>query len=156
MKSKIILTTLLTILLVPSLVFAAFTVNSKEFHHVVDQLDMQGHADHELSTCSVKKVYYEEVVDMLNDGKSEDDIIQTYVEEYGQAALRTPGTDLGGILAWTMPVIGLGIGIVIVTIWIKRITNNKQTQPQQEIIWESETEREIFEKTMDEERRKFF
>ncbi|WLR55990.1 hypothetical protein LC048_03205 [Mesobacillus subterraneus] len=54
MNKKILLTTLLLLILIPSIT-TAFTYNSKEFKHIIGQLDMQGHADHELSTCSVKK-----------------------------------------------------------------------------------------------------
>lgn len=156
MIKRVFIVTVLIVVMIPTLALAAFTVNSKEFRHVIEQLDMQGHADHELSTCTVKKVYYEEVTDMLNEGKSEGDIIQSYVDEYGQAALRTPGNDLGGILAWLMPAIGLVIGIVIVFITIKKITLKKSNPQEEVVVWQSETDRELFEKTMDVERRKFF
>lgn len=156
LQKKILISTFLMLLVIPTLALAAYTVNSDEFHWVIDQLDMQGHGDHELSTCSVKKVYYDEVVDMLNDGQSKEAIIKTYVDEYGQAALRTPGSDITGILAWFMPVVGLGAGITIVTIWVRKITLKQATQPETESVWQSDTDREIFERTMEEERRKFF
>ena len=135
----------------------AYTVNSKEFKEVVKQLDMQGHADHELSTCSVKKVYHEEILEMLNNGNSTDEIIQYYLSEYGQAALREPGSDKSGLVAWGMPIIGSLIGIIIVIYWVKKwkIKSNKDViyeQPK----WSSEIEFEIVEKTFDEERRKHF
>ncbi|WP_318507920.1 cytochrome c-type biogenesis protein CcmH [Bacillus sp. T3] len=156
MMKRVFMVTIFIVVMVPSLALAAFTVNSKEFRHVIEQLDMQGHADHELSTCTVKKVYYEEVIDMLNEGKSEEEIIQSYVDEYGQAALRTPGNDLGGILAWLMPAMGLVIGIVIVFITMKKITLKRSNQHEEIDVWQSEIDRELFEKTMDVERRKFF
>ncbi|MEW8987440.1 MAG: cytochrome c-type biogenesis protein CcmH [Bacillus sp. (in: firmicutes)] len=156
MKQKILIVTLLMLISIPTLVFAAYSVNSDEFHWVIDQLDMQGHADHELSTCSVKKVYYEEVVDMLNDGQSQEAIIQSYVDEYGQAALRTPGSDLTGLLAWLMPAIGLVVGATIIVIWVRKLTLKTTKKPDEQLIWQSDTDREIFERTMDEERRKFF
>lgn len=156
LRQKILSATLLLVLTIPTLALAAFTVNSEEFHTVIDQLDMQGHADHELSTCSVKKVYYEEVVDMLNEGQSEEEIIQSYVDEYGQAALRTPGSDIAGIMAWVMPVVGLVAGITIVFIWVRKITQKTNNREEEVLQWQNDTDREIFERTMDEERRKFF
>lgn len=156
MKKKILIATLLMVLTIPTLALAAFTVNSEEFHQVIDQLDMQGHADHELSTCSVKKVYYDEVIDMLNKGQSEEEIIQSYVDEYGQAALRTPGSDLTGILAWAMPIGALIVGITVVTVWVRKITLKTTKREEENLVWQSDTDREIFERTMDEERRKFF
>ncbi len=159
MKRKITVITFLFLWIVPNLSLAAFTYNSKEFQHVIEQLDMQGHADHDLSTCSVKKIYYEEVVDMLNEGKSQNDIIKSYVDEYGQAALRTPGTSWAGLLAWAMPAVGLLLGLWFVMKGIKKFTfngnNSIETNPTS-LQWKNETEREIFEKTMDEERRKLF
>jgi cytochrome c-type biogenesis protein CcmH len=156
MKKKIILQTILFLILIPSLT-TAFTYNSKEFKQIISQLDMQGHADHELSTCSVKKIYYDEVVEMLNGGKSENEIIQSYVDEYGQAALRTPGGGTSGWIAWGMPAAGFGIGSVIVVVWLRKLTIKKaETKMSASQVWESEIEKEIASKTFDEERRKLF
>ena len=156
MKKKIILQTILFLILIPSLT-TAFTYNSKEFKQIISQLDMQGHADHELSTCSVKKIYYDEVVEMLNGGKSENEIIQSYVDEYGQAALRTPGGGTSGWIAWGMPAAGFGIGSVIVGVWLRKLTLKKaETKLSASKVWESEIEKEIASKTFDEERRKLF
>ena len=156
MNKKILLTTLLLLILVPGMT-AAFTYNSKEFKHIIGQLDMQGHADHELSTCSVKKIYYDEVVEMLNGGKTEPEIVQSYVDEYGQAALRTPGGGTSGWIAWGMPAAGVGIGSVIVGVWLRKLTVKKaETKLEAKAAWNSEIEKEIAAKTFDEERRKLF
>lgn len=156
MKKKILLSTLFLLILVPGLT-TAFTYNSKEFKHIIAQLDMQGHADHELSTCSVKKVYYDEVIEMLNGGKSEKEIIRSYVDEYGQAALRTPGGGTSGWIAWGMPAAGFGVGSVIVGVWLRKLTLKKaESQIASEKGWDSEIEKEIASKTFDEERRKLF
>ena len=156
MKKKILIQTILFLILIPGLT-TAFTYNSKEFKGIISQLDMQGHADHELSTCSVKKIYYDEVVEMLNGGKSEEEIIQSYVDEYGQAALRTPGGGTSGWIAWGMPAAGFGIGSVIVGIWLRKLTlKNAEAKISADPQWESEVEKEIASKTFDEERRKLF
>ncbi|PLR98214.1 cytochrome c-type biogenesis protein CcmH [Bacillus sp. T33-2] len=156
MKTKITVIALFIIILIPGLT-AAYTYNSKEFQHIIKQLDMQGHADHELSTCSVKKVYYEEVVEMLNGGKSEKEIIQSYVDEYGQAALRTPGSGKSGLIAWGMPAAGFAAGIAVVAIWLKKLKGNGHRQSDFKTVkWESDTEKEIAGKLFDEERRKLF
>ncbi|MBS8265301.1 hypothetical protein DYI25_12675 [Mesobacillus boroniphilus] len=156
MNRKILLTTLLLLIVIPGMT-TAFTYNSKEFKHIIGQLDMQGHADHELSTCSVKKIYYDEVVEMLNGGKSEPEIIQSYVDEYGQAALRTPGGGKSGWIAWGMPAAGVGIGSVIVGVWLRKLTVKKaETKLEAKTAWSSEIEKEIAAKTFDEERRKLF
>lgn len=156
MKKKILMATLLFLILIPGLT-TAFTYNSKEFKHIIGQLDMQGHADHELSTCSIKKIYYDEVIEMLNGGQSEEKIIQSYVDEYGQAALRTPGGGTSGWIAWGMPAAGFVIGSVIVGIWLRKLTlKNSEAKILAQTQWESEIEKEIASKTFDEERRKLF
>jgi cytochrome c-type biogenesis protein CcmH len=155
-NKKILFTTLLLLIVIPGMT-TAFTYNSKEFKQIIGQLDMQGHADHELSTCSVKKIYYDEVVEMLNGGKTEPEIIQSYVEEYGQAALRTPGGGTSGWIAWGMPAAGVGIGSVIVGVWLRKLTVKKaESKLETKAAWNSEVEKEIAAKTFDEERRKLF
>ena len=135
-----------------------YDYNSKEFKSIINQLDMQGHADHDISTCSIKKVYYEEVVEALNQGQSEKEILQAYVDEYGQAALRTPATDGSGLIAWAIPVIGFLLGAIIVGFGIKKLTNKNRDSDVTvaEMDWITETEREIMEITFEEERRKHF
>lgn len=133
-----------------------FTYNSKEFQSVINQLDMQGHADHDFSTCTIKKVYYDEVLEALNEGESGKEILKSYVDEYGQAALRTPGADGGGLIAWIMPAVGFLLGAIGVGFGIKKLTNKNarlETLPLEEI---PEIEREIVEQTFEEERRKHF
>ncbi|MFE8698191.1 cytochrome c-type biogenesis protein CcmH [Cytobacillus sp. FJAT-53684] len=135
-----------------------YDYNSKEFKSIINQLDMQGHADHDISTCSIKKVYYEEVVEALNQGQSEKEILQAYVDEYGQAALRTPATDGSGLIAWAIPVIGFLLGAIIVGFGIKKLTkkNRDSDVTVAEMDGITETEREIMEITFEEERRKHF
>ncbi|WP_052948696.1 cytochrome c-type biogenesis protein CcmH [Mesobacillus campisalis] len=157
MRTKVLLAIFILSMVLPGPAFAEFDENSKEFQNVVKQLDMQGHADDELSSCKVKQIYYEEVVEMLNSGMSEEEILQSYVDEYGQAALRTPATDKSGLVAWGMPFAGMSAGVAIVALWLRR---GKATGEKEEDMlsekWESQTEKEIAEKMFEEERRKQF
>jgi cytochrome c-type biogenesis protein CcmH len=157
MRKKVLLAILILFIALPGLAFAAFDENSKEFQYIIKQLDMQGHADDELSSCKVKQIYYEEVVEMLNTGMSEEEILQSYVDEYGQAALRTPATDKSGLVAWGMPFAGLAAGVAIVALWLKRgKSKGEKEEAGFYAKWESETEKEIAEKMFEEERRKHF
>lgn len=156
MRKIVFLASLIILVVVPS-VATAFTENSKEFRHIIEQLDMQGHADHDYSTCTIQRVYFDEVLEMLNGGMSEKEILQSYVDEYGQAALRMPSTDKSGWIAWGMPFAGLTAGIAVVGAWLRKVkgkANNDTIIP--EVKWESDTEREIAEKIFEEERRKHF
>jgi cytochrome c-type biogenesis protein CcmH len=135
-----------------------FDYNSKEFQSIINQLDMQGHADHDISTCSIKKVYYEEVIEALNQGQSEKEILKSYTDEYGQAALRTPAANGSGIIAWITPALGFLIGAFVVGFGIKKLTNKnvgKETVLLDRVEM-TEMEREIVELTFEEERKKHF
>jgi cytochrome c-type biogenesis protein CcmH len=154
MRNKVLLAVFILCIALPGLAYAGFDENSREFQNVIKQLDMQGHADDELSSCKVKQIYYEEVVEMLNSGMSEEEILLSYVDEYGQAALRTPATDKSGFVAWGMPFAGLAAGGVIVALWLKK--GRSKEAAGFSVKWESETEKEITEKMFEEERRKHF
>ena len=155
---KAVLLSIFYLFLIPTVVLAAFNYNSKEFQTVIQQLDMQGHADHDISTCSIKKVYYEEVIEAINQGQSEKEILKSYIDEYGQAALRTPAADGSGIIAWITPALGFLIGAVVVGFGIKKLTNKnagKETVLLDKVEM-TEMEREIVEITFEEERKKHF
>ncbi|WP_070120492.1 cytochrome c-type biogenesis protein CcmH [Bacillus marinisedimentorum] len=135
-----------------------FTYNSIEFKTVVEQLDMQGHSDHELSTCSVKNVYFDEVIEMLEEGMTDKEIIDSYVSEYGQSALKTPDTAGSGLLAWLMPAAGAIAGGAILVIGLRKFIRktgkgniNNQIDDQKD-----DTEATIIYQTIEEERRKRF
>lgn len=145
------------LLLFPATGLAQFDYNSKQFQSVVSKLDMQGHSKDDLSTCSVKQTYYKEVAEMLNDGMSEQEIINYYVDQYGQAALKEPGLNKNGLIAWVMPVAGFAAGVfIVVGFWLKRIKGKNRSEAETEINWESENEKAITGKIFDEERRKQF
>ncbi len=159
MKKIIMALILVTTVLLAGTVHAeGFTYNSKAFKRVVEQLDMQGHADHDLSTCSVKNVYFEEVIDMLEEGMNEEEIIDSYVSEYGQTALKTPDTAGAGLLAWLMPFAGVIAGAVLLVIGLRKFIGktgkgNIRNQTQNH---SSDTEDAIIQQTIEEERRKLF
>lgn len=144
-------------MLIPVSTLANYDYNSKEFQAVVTQLDMQGHANDELSTCKVKQMYYEEVSEMLDDGMTVDEIIDSYVDEYGQAALREPASGKNGLLAWGMPIVGVVAGISVISIWLRKLRRRNNVELEsQEISWDSELDKEITAKIFEEERRKQF
>lgn len=146
------------IFIYPSLTLANFDYDSKKVFDVMRHLDMQGHADHDFSTCSMQQIYYEEIEEMFDEGMTGEEIVQSYVDEYGQAALREPGKDGNGLVAWVMPVVAFLLGVLIVGFGLKKLTNKGQLKNESQTGYKeiSETEAEILAKTFDEERRKHF
>lgn len=158
-KKIFVFITGICLLISPSMTLASFDEGAKEVFEVMKHLDMQGHADDDFSTCSIQQLYYKEIEEMLNDGMTKDEIIQSYVDEYGQAALREPGKDGNGLIAWGMPVIAFLFGVIIVSFGMKKLTNKQSTIKTDSLNEHpsiSETEAEILKETFDEERRKHF
>lgn len=142
----------------PAAASASFTENSPEFKEVTSQLDMDGHSDHEISTCKVRKAYNGEVIDMLNKGMAPDEIIRYYTDELGPGALKVPNKQGSGLLAWLMPAAGLAAGGMIAVLAIKRITRKKtqKKSPGATANPLSAGEYASLEETLDSERRKYF
>lgn len=157
-KRLLLIITGLMLFIYPSMTLANFDYDSKKVFDVMKHLDMQGHADDDFSTCTMQQLYYEEIEEMFNEGMTKDEIIQSYVDEYGQAALREPGKDANGLVAWVMPVVAFLLGILVVAYGLKRLTSRDQIKSEEETTHKvlSETEAEILAKTFEEERRKHF
>ncbi len=157
MKKKTMLLSFVLFFLFFVPVSAEYDYNSPEFQSIVSKLYMQGHSDHDIATCSVKQMYYEEVLSMLNEeGMSEDEIIQYYVDEYGQSALKEPEFGKSGILAWLIPFAVIVAGLIMIVFWLKKVKKGKQAEEANGVSWQSDTEKEITEKIFDEERYKRF
>ena len=104
----------------------------------------------------MKQLYYEEVLEMLNDGMTGEEIIAYYVDQYGQAALKNRDS----MRAASSPgccrqpaFLRRGRHLALVE---KKRKGKRKAAIVQEVKWESETEKKIAFKIFDEERRKHF
>ena len=98
--------------------------NSKLFQRIVNQLSMQGHKEHDLATCTVKQQYYKEVLDMLNKGKSEEEILNYYVGQLGEQALVVPQKGGFSLTAWIVPIAIFMFGIFVIYRTVRRREGN--------------------------------
>lgn len=154
----------LCVFIFPSFGFAEdgeqlFDEETNKVFEVMKHLDMQGHADDDFSTCSMQQLYFGEIKEMFDDGMTKDEIIQAYVDEYGQAALREPGKKGSELIAWVIPVVAFLLGVVIVGFGLKKLTKKETSvnkKQKDKLPTLSETEAEILKNTFDEERRKHF
>lgn len=147
----------MSIVFIPSKTFAKeeYDMNSPLVKSVTSRLSMEGHAEHDLSTCATKLRYYEEVVELLNDGFSEEEVIDHYVSMYGEEGLRAPNKSGFSLLAWVIPF----IAIVIVAIGIYVIMRNKMKSNDASYSTEApleSTEEEVLSSYIDEERKKYY
>ncbi|MCD8510577.1 MAG: cytochrome c-type biogenesis protein CcmH [Bacillus sp. (in: Bacteria)] len=122
-------------LLIISLVFihlqavvasAFYDVNSPEVRKIADQLSMQGHENHDIATCTTMQSYYEDIIELLNEGKTEEEIVDYYYNMYGEAGLRAPKKEGFSLLAWVTPFIALSVaGVGVVSMVQRTVKRNR-------------------------------
>ncbi|MCT8139269.1 cytochrome c-type biogenesis protein CcmH [Anaerobacillus sp. CMMVII] len=131
--------------------------NSPEVKEIAEQFSMQGHADHDISTCQTMQMYYQEIVELLNEGQKKEEIIDYYYSMYGEEGMRVPKKSGFSLLAWTTPFVVLGVAGVGLFIGVNRMTNRFSQNNDHENVSEREmVESEITKAMIDEERKKFF
>ena len=59
------------------------------------------------------------VRDMLEDGRSEDEIKDFFVERYGPSVLMQPPSEGFGLAAWIVPPLGFGLAVVALLLTLK-------------------------------------
>jgi cytochrome c-type biogenesis protein CcmH/NrfF len=76
--------------------------------------------------CEVAKAKLKEVDQRMSQGESNSAILQTFVQEYGEAVLASPPARGLNWFAWTFPgvafAIGLGLIIMVIRQWRHRVT----------------------------------
>ena len=131
-----------------------YDINSPEVKSITSQLSMEGHSEHDLSTCATKIRYYEEVVELLEEGKSEQEILDYYVGMYGEEGLKEPNKSGFSLLAWTIPFIA--IAIVGIVLYVKLGKKIKTTHSNDEEDIDFDADDEALATLIDEERRKYY
>jgi cytochrome c-type biogenesis protein CcmH len=66
---------------------------------------------------------------MQKTGASDDTIVRAFVKESGIAALAAPPAEGFNLLAWTMPFIGISLGLIAMFIWFKRFRTKPADGP---------------------------
>lgn len=132
-----------------------YDINSPSVGSIADKLSMDGHEEHDLATCVTKQRYYEEIAELLNEDYSEEDVIDYYVEMYGEKGLRAPNKSGFSLLAWTLPFIAMGVVGVGLVVKIKNKAKAHQPIYEEELSLD-ETEEEVISTYIDEERKKFY
>ncbi len=57
---------------------------------------------------------------MLDDGNSTDDIVQYFVDDYGESVLSAPTKSGFNLMAWITPFVAIAVGAIIVVVVIKK------------------------------------
>ncbi|QOY38308.2 cytochrome c-type biogenesis protein CcmH [Anaerobacillus isosaccharinicus] len=136
----------------------SYDINSPEVKEIASKFSMQGHADHDISTCSTKQTYYNEIAELLNEGKTKAEIFDYYLSMYGEEGLRVPKKEGFSLLAWTTPFMVLTIAGVGLFIGVGNMINKQEAKElvSPEKNEEDAVEAEITSSFIDEERKKMF
>jgi cytochrome c-type biogenesis protein CcmH/NrfF len=102
------------------------TLVTPEIRRVGDKLACKcGSCNNTVATCQMLECHYslparEKIGEMQKAGAGDDQIVNAFVKEEGLAALASPPMQGFNMLAWTMPFIGIAIGLVAIAFWMKR------------------------------------
>ncbi|OIJ20405.1 hypothetical protein BKP45_09150 [Anaerobacillus alkalidiazotrophicus] len=132
-----------------------FNINSSEVKEIAGKFSMQGHENHDLATCATKQRYYEDIAELLNEGKTEQEILDYYYSMYGEEGLIVPEKSGFSLTAWITPFFVLGVASFALFIGFKKIIIN-QKLARSEKTKEEDVEDEIVKSIIDEERKKYY
>lgn len=74
-------------------------------------------ADHQSDIAEQMKA---EIRNLIAQGRSEEEILDQYVDRYGPAILATPRADGFDLLAYVLPVAAAVAGAIIITLWLMK------------------------------------
>jgi len=79
--------------------------------------------------CDTAKAELKQVDDLLAQGKSEQEIIDAFVREYGTIAYVEPPKHGFGLVAWLMPILYSVVGLGVVVLVVRRWAQHKPAAP---------------------------
>lgn len=149
--------TILFLLFSISVYAQEFDYTNREFQATVNMLWMEGHGNDDLATCLVKQQYYKEVAEMMENGMNKDEIIEYYVSELGEEALKAPLKKGFSLTAWVLPFVALIAAAILILILIRKWSKSKKNI-KQEITTEEkdDVEDDVLTAMIEEERKKYF
>ena len=77
-------------------------------------------ADCPMIECGYSKPARLKIARMQAEGKSDDEIVASFVKENGLQALASPPTSGFSLLAWVMPYVVIALGLVAIVWFVKR------------------------------------
>ena len=70
--------------------------------------------------CGYCKPARLKIAQMQAEGKSDDEIVASFVKENGMQALASPPTSGFSLLAWVIPFVAIGLGLVAIAWFVKK------------------------------------
>lgn len=132
-----------------------FDYSNPEFRDTVDMLDMDGHGNDDYSSCSVKQLYYQEVAEMFEKGMTKQDILDYYVKEQGEFALKAPLKKGFNLTLWVTPLLLIVLVTILLYFLIGKWKKNNPVLLAEDESQLLDPESEIYSSLIEEERKKF-
>ncbi|SDZ67168.1 cytochrome c-type biogenesis protein CcmH [Evansella caseinilytica] len=134
-----------------------YDVNSPLVNDIAAKLSMEDHSEHDIATCTTKQRYYEDIIELLQEGYSEDEILDYYVDAFGEQALRAPKKTGFSIVAWTAPFVVLSFAGAGIFLRLKNTMAATETEVGEagENTLDS-AEKEVLSSYIEEERKKYY
>ena len=115
-------------------VVIALTLTTAPFAMSADHQRVREVADNFICICSCNQVLHScnhlgcpnrtpmltEVETMIDQGLSEDQIVQSFTEKYGYTVLSSPPTSGFNLTAWVMPFVALFVGAMTAVYFVRR------------------------------------
>jgi len=95
----------------------------------------------------------QEVSAMVESGKTKEEVINHYVDIYGQQILAAPPKEGFYLTAWFMPIIGLGAGLAAVVVYLQRTKGNGQVKGDKQVVKDDDSG--LYDDELDEEIKKY-
>jgi cytochrome c-type biogenesis protein CcmH len=69
----------------------------------------------------------QQISDRLARGETEQQIVQHFVDQYGEQALNAPPPTGFNLLGWTMPAVGFALGVVVFVVVLRSLVRRRAT-----------------------------
>ena len=76
-------------------------------------------------TCSLADKIRDDIAKRLSSGQTEDQIIKSYVAQYGQTVLSAPPKSGFNLTAWIIPFLAFGIGGAVLVTFLRKQRHSK-------------------------------
>ncbi len=99
----------------PAAAQAPDAATEEEMYRIADKLNCPICQGQRLSECPIQicQEMRQEIVQRLQEGQQEEEIIQAFVDRYGVQVLNQPPIEGFNLLAWVIPFVGLVVVLVI-------------------------------------------
>jgi cytochrome c-type biogenesis protein CcmH/NrfF len=118
---------LLLVLVAASMAQTGTPLTNPSVRRIGEQLMCQCGCGATVTGCNMINCHFSEpvrqkILTMVNAGKPDSEIIDSFVKEYGKVILMKPTAEGFDLMAWIMPFVGLAFGLLVLWYVIRRFS----------------------------------